>query len=69
MRITGELSGGTCANGIDCDTVYDTDTDDVLVRGRFVTEPVQNADDEPVRVPAHEGLVRVKRSVYLESLR
>jgi len=26
--ITGELDGGACANGIDCDSVYDTDTED-----------------------------------------
>lgn len=67
MRITGELGGGACANGIDCDAVYDTDTDDVLVRGRFVHEPVTSPDGEPLRLPTHEGLVRVKRSVYLRS--
>lgn len=66
MNITSTISGA-CGNGIDCDFVYDTDDpDDILVRGRFMTEPVF-VDGKQVRLPAHEGMVRVKRSVYYGS--
>lgn len=66
MKITATLGGGPCGNKWDCDEVYDTDDpEDILVRGRFTTEPVIDpATGATLRLPNHEGLLRVKRSVY-----
>lgn len=68
MKITAVL-GGSCPSGDDCDFVYDTDDEeDVLVRGRFVTEVVNGPDGKPLRLPTNEGLMRVKRSVVKEAV-
>jgi len=59
MKITGRL-GDSCPNGVDCDRVYDTDGDDVLVQGeRLVTDPAVRAE---VGVPDHELLLQVSRT-------
>jgi hypothetical protein len=59
MKITATLRGGPCGNGLDCDTIYDTDGDDVLVRGRKLTE-AQRAE-LGVALPAYEDLVLIER--------
>lgn len=59
MKITATLRGGPCGNGIDCDTIYDTDGDDVLVRGRTLTD-AQRAE-LGLTLPEHEGLLLVER--------
>lgn len=65
MKITGVLGAFACPSGPDCDFVYDTDDpEDVLVRGRFVTEVVTDPKTgAPLRLPSNEGLMRIKRSV------
>jgi hypothetical protein len=66
MKITKALAGEHCPSGNDCDFVYDTDdTEDVLVRGRFLT--ATDAAELGIRLPAHEGILRLKRSVLREA--
>ncbi|MDN5919379.1 MAG: hypothetical protein L0I76_30495 [Pseudonocardia sp.] len=59
MKIIGTLRGGPCGNGIDCDTIYDTDGDDVLVRGRTLTAEQRAAFG--LTPPEHEDLLLVER--------
>lgn len=66
MKITAVL-GGSCPSGDDCDFVYDTDDEeDLLVRGRFLT--AADAAELGLRLPAHEGVMRIKRSVVKEAV-
>lgn len=59
MKITATLRGGPCGNGVDCDAIYDTDGDDVLVRGRLLT--AQERAELGLTLPEHEGLLKLER--------
>jgi hypothetical protein len=63
MRIVGKLRG-ECGDGKTCPCVHDTDCpDDVLVQGTRVTDPAVLAQ---VTLPAHEGLLRVPRTMFVD---
>lgn len=60
MHITGTLRG-ECGDGKSCPRVLDTDDPDhLVVQGPHVTDPEML---EQTRVPAHEGLIRVPRTL------
>jgi len=60
------LLSNDCYPNKTCPAVYDTDTDDLLVQGRQVTDPAALA---ALEVPEHETVALVPRSVVYEAAR
>lgn len=62
MKITRTLRD-SCPNGIDCDRIHDTDGDDLVIRGRKVTDPAVLA---ALGLPEHETAILVARTLLPE---
>ncbi len=62
MKITRTVRDA-CPNGIDCDRILATDGDDLVIRGRKITDPVML---RALRLPEHESAVLVDRKLLPE---
>ncbi len=62
MKITRTLRDA-CPNGIDCDRIHDTDGDDLVIRGRKITDPVLLRE---LGLPEYESVVSISRKLLPE---
>ncbi|MDQ4031022.1 MAG: hypothetical protein M3332_01620 [Actinomycetota bacterium] len=60
MKITRALRD-SCPNGIDCDRIYDTDGDDLVIRGRTIIDPALLRE---LGLPEHESAVLISRKLF-----
>lgn len=62
MKITRILRD-SCPNGVDCDRIHDTDGDDLVIRGRMVTDTAMLRE---LGLPDHETVVLIDRKLLPE---